>query len=52
MAALQRDQAAVFGSDRIDLAPTGQEVVVDQADHMEPVGDNERLGKLFFDDRR
>ena len=51
VAAHQRDQAAVLGPGRIDLSPAGQEVVVDEADHMEAVGDDDRPRKLFMDDR-
>jgi hypothetical protein len=40
-----------FFEPAVDLSPTGQEVVVDEADHMEAIGDNHRIGKLFLDDR-
>ena len=50
MPAHQRHQSAVLGADRIDLPPAGQEVVVDQADHMEPVGHDQRVGEVFSDD--
>jgi len=38
MAAHQRSQATVFGTNRVDFPPTGQEVVVDEPDHVEAVG--------------
>jgi len=46
----QRDQSAVFGAGRIDLSPAGQEVLVDEADHMKAIGHDHRLGEMRFDD--
>jgi hypothetical protein len=47
----QREQTAVFGTDRIDLPPAGQEVVVDETDYMKPIGDDHGLGEVSFDNR-
>jgi hypothetical protein len=47
----QGHQAAVFRPNRIDLSPAGQEVVVDEADHMEAVRHDDRLGEVLADDR-
>jgi hypothetical protein len=35
MTAQQREQAAVLAADRVQVPPTGQEVVVDDADDMD-----------------
>ena len=51
MAAHQREQAAILGPDRIDLAPAGQEVMVDEADDMEAIGHDLRVGKVLADQR-
>src|SRR3954452_3395634 len=51
MASHQGDQAAILGTDGVDLPPTGQEVVVDEADDMKPVGDDDRFGKVLLSDR-
>ena len=34
-----------------DLAPTGQEVMVDEADDVEAIGDDLGFGKVLADDR-
>ena len=47
----QRDQAAVFTAHRVDLSPASQEVVVDEADDVKPVGDDEGVGQMLADDR-
>ena len=47
----QREQAAVLGAGGIDLAPTGQEVMVDEADDVEAIGDDLGFGKVLADDR-
>ncbi len=46
MAAHQRHQATVPGTDAVDLAPASQEVPVDQTNHMEAAGDDQGVGKL------
>src|SRR5690348_182531 len=46
----EREEAAVLGAHRIDLAPASQEMVIDQPDHMEAVGHDHRIGKLELDD--
>ena len=51
MAPHQREQAAVLGANRIDLSPAGQEVVIDEPDHVKTVGHDDRLGKMLSDDR-
>lgn len=47
MPAHQRQQPAMLAANRIDLSPTRQKVVIDQANHMEPVGHDFRLGEVF-----
>ena len=49
MAAHEAEQAAVFGAGGIDLAPAGEEVVVDEADDVEAVGDDAGVGEVFAD---
>ena len=51
MAPHQREQAAVLGGHRIDLSPAGQEVMIDEPDHVKTVGHDDRLGKMLSDDR-
>ncbi len=51
MAPHQREQAAILAADRVDLAPAGEEVVVDDADDVEAIGDDGRIGKLPLDQR-
>jgi hypothetical protein len=50
MAAHQREQAAMFGSSGVDVPPAGQEVVIDEADDMEAIGDDPGLGEVLADD--
>jgi len=49
MAAHERQQSPVLRAHRIDLSPAGQEVVVDETDHMEAVGHDYGLGEVFPD---
>lgn len=51
MAPYQREQGAVFGPGRIDVPPTGQQMMVDEVDHVKPVGDNDGLGEVLPGDR-
>src|SRR4051812_47677212 len=44
----QRDRAAVFRADLVDLPPAGQKMVIDAADHVKPIGDDHRLGKCLL----
>ncbi len=46
----QREQTAVLAARRIDLSPAGQEVVVDEPDDVEAIGDNDRLGEVLTHD--
>ena len=46
VAAHQGHPAAVLGAYGIDLAPARQEVMVDEADDMEAVGDDESIGEV------
>ena len=46
----QGEQAPIPGSDRIQIAPAGEKVVIHQPNDMEAVGDNARLGKVFAHD--
>ena len=50
MAPHQRHQSTVLRTGRVDLAPASQEVVVDETDHMEAVGDDESVGEVELDD--
>ena len=47
VAAHQRQLPAVFSAGGIDLAPTGQEMVVDEPDDIETVGHDARVGKML-----
>ncbi len=42
----QGKQSTVLGSDAIDSAPTSQEVMVNDTDHMETVGHAARMGEV------
>ena len=43
----QRKQSAMLGSEWINLLPAGQEVMVNRTHHMEAIGHNLGLGKVF-----
>ena len=47
MAAHEVRLAAVLAADAIDLAPAGQEVVIDEAGDAEAVGDDAALGEVL-----
>lgn len=47
MAAHQRQQAAVPGTNGIDVAPAGQEVMVDEADDMEAIRHDAGIREVF-----
>src|ERR1017187_4999378 len=49
MTAQQREQAAVLAADRVQVPPTGQEVVVDDADDMEAIGHDACVGEVQVD---
>ena len=51
MSSHQPQQPAMFRSDRIQISPTAQEVVIDEPDHVEPICDDQRIGKVFAHDR-
>lgn len=45
----QRQQAPILGPHAILVSPTGQEVMIDQANDMKPVGHNARVGEVLPD---
>ena len=45
----QRDQPAVLAGHRIKLSPGGHEVVADEANHMESIGNDLRFGEVLTD---
>lgn len=51
MAAHQGKQSAIFGPSGIEIAPAGEEMMVDDADHMETVGDDAGVGEVQGDQR-
>jgi hypothetical protein len=42
----QGNQAAVPAADGIQIAPAGEEMMVDEANHMKPIGHDEGVGKV------
>ena len=46
MAPHQGKESAVPGADAVEVPPAGQEVVIDDADHMEAVGHDACVGKV------
>ena len=47
VAANQRQQASIHSALRIQERPSGQKLLVDQADDVEPVSDDQGLGEVF-----
>src|ERR1700760_1905917 len=51
MAADERDQTATLAPYRIEFFPASEEVMIDDADHVETVRHDLGLGKVFADQR-
>ncbi len=47
----QRDQAAVLQACRIEQPPDSEELLLDQANHVESIGDDRGLGKKLSNQR-
>ena len=47
MAAHQREQAAVLTGHRVEVSPAGEELLIDETDNMEAIGDNLGLREVF-----
>ena len=47
MAPHQRKQATIAGTHAIDVPPAGQEVMIDDADDMEAIRYDARVGEVF-----
>jgi hypothetical protein len=45
----QGEQTTILGSSRVEIAPAGQKLLVDQTNDVDAVGHNARVRKLFGD---
>jgi hypothetical protein len=46
----ERQQTPALAGDRIDLSPAGEEVMIDETNDVEAVGDDARMGEVFAHD--